>query len=509
MSGQLIECIPNFSEARRPDVVEAIKKAIVQIPNVNILDVHSDIDHNRTVITYIGSPQEVEEAAFQAIKTSAELINLDQHKGSHPRVGATDVVPFVPISGITMEECINIARHLAERVGNELNIPVYLYEEAALNPKRKNLEKIRKGGYEVLREEIITNNERKPDFGPNSLNPAGATIIGARHPLVAFNVYLASKDIDKAKAIARIIRTSSGGLPSVKALGMMVQGRAQVSMNLTNFRQTSIQKVFNAIKLEASKLKVKIHHSELVGLIPQEALLDAAISYLKLDEFDNNQILEQRLALGKKNEQYSKNLNFIEELASNKPSPGGGSAAAYTGAMAAALISMVARLTIGKKKYEAVTAQMQEILLQAERIRIELVELVQQDAKAFDDVMAAFKLPREEQDQESLRMQAIEIATLNAAQVPMQVAQLALKTLALAERAVSLGNINAISDASSAAALAIASIIAAGYNIRINLANLNDEIAIASLHKQLEQVELRASRIDHKLQKLLKEKGLI
>ena len=267
MSGQLIECIPNFSEARRPEVIKEITHAIQSIPNVQILDLHSDKDHNRTVVTYIGSPKDVEEAAFQAIKKASELINMEQHTGSHPRLGATDVVPFVPISGVSMDDCINIAHHLAKRVGSELQIPVYLYEEAALKPERKNLEKIRRGEYELLKNEIITNDVRTPDLGPRILTSAGATVIGARNPLIAFNVYLDSGDLLKARSIAQAIRESSGGLPSVKALGMMVNGLAQVSMNLTNFRRTSIFQVIEAIRIQATKLNTTIHHSELVGLI--------------------------------------------------------------------------------------------------------------------------------------------------------------------------------------------------------------------------------------------------
>jgi glutamate formiminotransferase/formiminotetrahydrofolate cyclodeaminase len=506
MPGQLIECIPNFSEARKPDVVAAILEVISNTPNIQILDTHSDKDHNRTVVTFIGPPKDVEKAAFLGIKKAAELINLDNHTGSHPRLGATDVVPFVPISGVSMEECVKIARHLAEKVGKELHIPVYLYEEAAIIPERKYLEKIRKGEYEVLKKEITTKVERKPDFGPASLTPAGATVIGARNPLIAFNIYLDTDDLFKAKAIAEYIRESSGGLPCVKALGMMVHGLAQVSMNLTDFHKTSILQVFDSVRIQASKYNTRIHHSELIGLIPQESLLNTATSYLQLDEFDNDQILEQRLLSGNMEKQ-NNNSNFLDELASIKPTPGGGSAAAYTGAMAAALISMVSRLTVGKKKYEAVDAQMQEILLQAEKIRIKMKDHVQQDADAFEDVMKAFKLPMENPSQEKARMKAIELATHNAALVPMQVAQLNLKTLALAERAVALGNINAISDACSAGALAIASIKAAGYNIRINLSNLNDEVTVESMQKQLEQLEQRASSIENQLLISLKDRG--
>src|SRR5262245_57154667 len=235
MPTQLIECISNFSEAQRPEVIDQIVAAIQSVDDVKLLDRSSDLDHNRTVLTFAGSPFAVEEAAFRAIKTASELIDLDHHKGEHPRIGATDVVPFVPLSGATMEDCVAMARRLGERVGRELQIPVYLYESAATRPERTNLENVRKGQFEGLKSEIEVNPERKPDFGPARVGSAGATLIGARNPLIAFNVYLTTTEVDIAKKIAKAIRQSSGGLRYVKALGLSVEGRAQVSMNLTNF----------------------------------------------------------------------------------------------------------------------------------------------------------------------------------------------------------------------------------------------------------------------------------
>ena len=233
MSQQIVECIPNFSEGRRSEVIASIKDAISKVEGVTLLDQHSDEDHNRTVFTFSSSPQAVVEAAFASIKTAAELINLDEHEGEHPRIGATDVVPFVPISGISMEECVRLAKDLGKRVGEELRIPVYLYEAAATKPERTNLENIRRGEYEGLRESILSDPSKKPDFGPTELGSAGATVIGARPPLIAFNVYLDTDDVDIAKKIAKTVRQSSGGLPFVKGLGLLVEGRAQVSMNLT------------------------------------------------------------------------------------------------------------------------------------------------------------------------------------------------------------------------------------------------------------------------------------
>jgi len=506
MTEQLIECIPNFSEARRSDVVKEIKIAIESIQNVQILDLHADNDHNRTVITFTGNPESVEEAAFQAIKKASELINMDNHTGSHPRLGATDVVPLVPISGVSMDECIKIARRLGKRVGKELQIPVYMYEEAAYITKRKKLENIRRGEYELLKEEIQTNVSRIPDFGPTLLGPAGATVIGARNPLIAFNVYLDSDDLHKAKSIARTIRESSGGLASVKALGMIVNGLAQVSMNLSNYQNTSLLQVIEAIRIQAANNNTRIHHSELVGLVPQDALMEVVKTYLQIDDFNVDQILERKLFKAS-SEKKTPDTSLLDEFASSKPTPGGGSAAAYSGAMAAALVSMVARLTIGKKKYSSVEAQMDEIILQSEKIRSQLTDLVQKDATAFEDVMRAFKLPKDTPEMESTRMHSIEIATQSAAQVPMQVAQLSLTILALAERVVTLGNINAISDGGSAGALAMASIKAASYNVRINLANISDTLVLESMQTQIEQIGQRASTVESQLLKSIKIRG--
>ena len=507
MPNSLVECIPNFSEARRPEVVEAILAAITGVADISLLDHSSDNDHNRSVVTYAGPPAAVEEAAFRAIQKAAELIDLNQHSGSHPRLGATDVVPFVPISGVSMQDCVQMARRLGERVGKELNIPVYLYEEAATRPERVNLENIRRGQYEGLKAEIETDPERQPDFGPARLGSAGATVIGARQPLIAFNVYLDSYDISVAKAIAKKIRQSSGGLPSVKALGMLVEGRAQVSMNLTNFRQTSVRRVVEAIRSEAWKHGTKIHHSELIGLIPQEALIDAAVWYLQLEGFQLEQILEHQLSKASAHSARVTGSTFLDDLAAASPTPGGGSAAAQAGAMGAALVAMVARLTIGKKKYAGVEAQMNEILNQAERLRQELTEAVEQDSAAFKDVLVAFKLPQETPEQQTQRQAAIEHASLHAAQVPLAVAQKAVAVMALAERCAVFGNLNAISDAASASALAHAALTSAGYNVRINVNGLSDKTAGDSLLNQLEILETRASKLEKDVHHILTKRG--
>ena len=297
MTLPLVECIPNYSEGRRPEVIDQIAGEILSVPGVSILDRHSDVDHNRTVLTLLGNPEAVGNAVFKSISKAAELIDMNTQQGEHPRIGATDVVPFIPISGITMQECVNLARDLGKRVGEELSIPVYLYEEAASNPDRINLENIRKGQYEGLKVEIETDPARKPDFGPAQLGSAGATVIGAREPLIAFNVYLTTEDVSIAKAIAKTIRFSSGGLRFVKAMGVLVEGRAQVSMNLTNYRKTPLALIVETIRREAQRYGAAVHHSELVGLVPQEALLDAAVWYTQLDQFESGQVFENKLAM--------------------------------------------------------------------------------------------------------------------------------------------------------------------------------------------------------------------
>jgi glutamate formiminotransferase len=293
---QIVESVPNFSEGRRQAVIEQIVTAMSGVTGVRVLDVQSDQDHNRSVVTILGAPQPVVEAAFQGIAKAAELIDMNHHRGGHPRMGATDVVPFVPVQGVTMEECAALAHQLGERVGTELNIPVYLYEAAATRPERQNLADVRRGEYEGLKEEIATNPDRAPDFGPAIMGAAGATAIGARPPLIAFNVYLSTGDVAPAKAIAKAIRHSSGGLRFVKALGLLVEGQAQVSMNLTDYRQTPIYRVLELIRAEAARYGLHVTRSEVVGLLPVQVLVDTAQFYLQLDGFSPDQILENRLA---------------------------------------------------------------------------------------------------------------------------------------------------------------------------------------------------------------------
>ena len=503
----LIECIPNFSEARRPEIIDQIVAAITSVEGARLLDSSSDLDHNRTVITFAGPPFAVEEAAFRAIRTAAELIDLNNHQGEHPRIGATDVVPFVPLSDATMEDCIGIAKRLGQRVGSELSIPVYLYEAAAIRPERANLETIRKGQYEGLKSEIETNFERKPDFGPAKLGTAGATVIGARNPLVAFNVYLTTSDVDIAKKIAKAIRHSSGGLRYVKGLGLLVEGRAQVSMNLTNFRETPIARVVETIRREAQRYGVGIHHSELVGLIPQDALTETAVWYTQLDQFDKSQILESRLFDSHASTPAENGPSFIEELAAPTPTPGGGAAAAYAGAMGASLVAMVAGLTIGKKKYAEVEAEMQAIRVVAENLRKELTQAADDDSSAFEALMGTFRLPKETEEEKAARNTAIIAATMNAAHIPLHVAEHVIKAMELALKCAKKGNVNAISDAMSGFAMCRASLTAAGYNVRININSLEDRSLGDRMLEELKELETKADGLEKEIRKTMIERG--
>jgi glutamate formiminotransferase / formiminotetrahydrofolate cyclodeaminase len=511
MPNPIVECIPNFSEARRPEVVEAIIQEIEKIQGVSILDQHSDMDHNRTVVTFVGAPDVVEEAAFQAIAKAGELIDLENHQGEHPRIGATDVVPFVPISGVSMEACVDMARRLGARVGQELDIPVYLYEEAATRPERVNLENIRRGQYEALKQALGQDPAREPDFGPEKITGAGATVIGARQPLIAFNVYLTTEEVTIASKIARAIRHSSGGLRFVKSMGVLVEGRAQVSMNLTNYRRTSMARVVEMIRREAARYGVGVHHAELVGLVPNEALIDAAVWYMQLDQFKPEQVLETRLfetfSQAEQPSTQNQEFSFLDALASGDPTPGGGSAAAYSAAMAAALVAMVGRVTVGKKKYADVEAEMGSLIEEASELQQAMQVAVDKDAQAFSAYMQARKLPKDTEQEKNRRSRALHAASIKAAEVPLQVAQNALKIMQLALTASALGNVNAISDAGAAVSFAKAALDGAGLNVRINLLGMEKEPEPSRMLDQLKSLENEAKTLVQSLQHVLGERG--
>jgi glutamate formiminotransferase / formiminotetrahydrofolate cyclodeaminase len=502
---QIVECIANFSEGRRLDVVQQIVQAIAAVKDTHVLKHESDADHNRSVITFVGTPESIVESAFQAIKTAAEHIDLDVHEGEHPRLGATDVVPFVPIQGVTMDDCVALAQQLGKRVGEELSIPVYLYEKAATRPDRINLAKVRRGQYEKLKQEIGINPDRKPDFGPAQVGKAGATIIGARVPLVAYNVYLNTDDAEIARKVGLAVRGSSGGLRSVKALGMLVDGKAQVSMNLVDTTDTPVHMAVELIRREAARYGVNVESSELIGLIPQQALNDAAQWYLQLDNFTPEQVLETQVAEAM--QAGARSDPFLDALASGEPAPGGGSAAAHSGAMAAALVAMVARLTVGKRKYAEVEERMTIIIDEAEQLRGKLQASVQTDAEAFNGIMAAFRLPKSSDEEKATRSQAIQDATHHAAEVPLETARMAGQVLGLAVEVAEAGNVNAVSDAGSAGALAQAAIHASGLNVKINATGVKDKDRAQGWLETLAGIEQQAKADLQRLHATIHERG--
>ena len=471
---KMIECVPNFSEGRRPEVITAIRDAIAAVPGVALLDVSSDPSHNRTVVTFAAPAEQAVRAAFNGIAKARELIDLTKHTGEHPRIGATDVCPFIPLEGATMDDCVALARTLGERVGKELGIPVFLYERAATRPDRVNLADIRRGEFEKARDEIGSNPDRVPDFGPNEIHAtAGATVIGARPFLVAFNVYLgASSNLAVAKEVAKAVRASSGGLPSVKGLGLEVDGQAQVSMNLTDTDTTPIWRAYDAVKLEAEKRGVSPTWSEIVGLVPQRALFETAAHHVQLKGFSNDMLLEHKVReAASGGETVSA---FVASVASSAPVPGGGSVAAHVGSLGAALAEMVAGLTIGRKKYAAVDADMKELAAHAVTLGARLSALVQEDADSYTHVSSAYKLPKETPEQNIARDAAIQAALMKAAEVPLETARACVAVAKLAAICAQKGNSNAVSDAGVAALLAEAACKGAAYNVRINVASMKD-----------------------------------
>lgn len=467
---QIVECIPNFSDGRRPEVYNRIADAIRSVPGIRILHLGADTLHNRTVITFVGSITAVEEAAFRAIAKATELIDLDHHEGEHARIGAADVCPFVPIKGVTIEECIALAERLGKRIGRELKTAVYLYGEAALSPDRVHLATIRRGQYEAWKKEIGVVAARQPDFGPATPQKWGATCIGVRPPLIAYNLYLNSNNAEIAKKIARAVRHSNGGLRFVLAKGFLVDGQAQVSMNLTNFEKTSIFRMQEMVKREAAFYGLTITKAELVGMVPQKALMDAAKWYLQLESLQDDQILEYRLYDEDEQGNFIPN-RFLEATATAKPTPGGGSVAALTGALGAALTQMVAGVTVGRQKYRPVDSEARAILAEAEEIREKLTASISEDSTAYSQLVFA---RRNKTVSEAERQKAIQEATIYAARVPLRVARLSRDVALLAQEIVLLGNVNAVADAATGALLAQAAVRASDINVRVNSLGIDD-----------------------------------
>jgi glutamate formiminotransferase/formiminotetrahydrofolate cyclodeaminase len=486
---RLVECVPNFSEGRDRGLVDALAAAAEGVPGVTVLDVEMDADHHRSVLTFAAEPEAAVEAAFRVAALARERIDLRRHRGQHPRMGAVDVIPFVPVEGVTLSDCVELARALGKRIGEELEIPVFLYEAAATRPERENLAEVRRGEFEGLAEAIGKDPARAPDFGPPRIHPsAGAVAVGARRPLVAFNANLATGDVTVAKAIAKAIRFGDGGLRYVKALGFAIRdGRqAQVSMNLVNYEGTPIHRVLALIDHEARRHGTWVTGCEVVGLVPQAALLDCAEHSLRLENFRRDQVLELRLKRPPVGAGTSVG-DLLDRIAEATPTPGGGSVAALAGALGASLVQMVAGLTIGKKKYAAVEPAMKEVRAQAQGLRERLAALMRRDSDAFEAVLAAARLPKATPGEEEVRARSVQRATLEAARVPLATAGLAAQVAELAGRAARDGNANAVTDAGSAAWLARAAGEAALLNVQINLQSLEP-----SADKQSVDIEARA-----------------
>jgi glutamate formiminotransferase len=474
----LVECVPNFSEGRDAAKVDAIVAAM-KVPGVYLLDQEMDTDHNRCVITLVGERGAIEEAAIRGVGKSAELIDLTKHQGAHPRMGAADVIPFIPIDGVTVEDCVAMAKRVGEEIATRFQIPVYLYEAAASSPERQNLENIRRGQFEGIRDEIATNPARKPDFGESRVHPtAGATVVGARKALIAYNVFLNTPNVDIAKKIAKAVRFSSGGLRFVKGAGFLVRGLAQVSMNLTDFEQTPIHRVFEFVKREAARYGVVPVSSEIVGLIPKLALEQAAEWFLQVENFDSSLILENRLASVMSGKVAFGGLRagiepFIEQLAAPTATPGGGSAAAASGAMAAGLAAMVASMTRGKKAYLQHESHLSEAIAQLGMLREELKAAIDADAESYNEVRKAYKAAKESADGSKLIVTALRQAT----SVPLGVAERVVEVRRIANELKPITNPNMGSDLTTAIALANAGLEGSLANVEINLDSLQPESA--------------------------------
>src|SRR5437868_6837156 len=451
----LVECVPNFSEGRDKAKVDAIVDAM-KMPDVYLLDREMDSDHNRCVITIVGEREAIQEAAIRGVGKASELIDLNNHAGAHPRMGAADVVPFIPIDGVSIEDCVAMANYVGEQIWHRYQIPVYLYESAAKIPERQGLENIRRGQFEGIRAEIGTNPARRPDIGEARVHPtAGATVVGARKFLIAYNVFLNTPDVEIAKKIAKAVRFSSGGMRFVKGAGFLVRGLAQVSMNLTDFEQTPIHRVFEMVKTEAARYGVMPVSSEIVGLIPKKALESAAEWFLQVENFDSSLILENRLTAVMGGKMAVGGLRagiepFVEQLAAPTATPGGGSAPAAAGAMAAGLANMVASMSRGKKAYLQYESQLSGAIGRLSQLREELKAAVDADAESYNSVMKAYKEAKGSADGDGV----IDSALRQAAGVPLSVAEKAKEVARIAETLKPLTNPNMKSDLTTAIALA-------------------------------------------------------
>jgi glutamate formiminotransferase/formiminotetrahydrofolate cyclodeaminase len=545
---KIVECVPNFSEGIDKSVIDAISAAIKSVENVRLLDIDAGADFNRTVYTFVGEPEAVLEAAYKATKVGVALIDMSKHKGEHARMGALDVMPFIPIKGVTIDDCVKLSKRFGEWMAKELQIPVFLYANSATRLDRVKLPDIRKGEYEAL-EKKFKNPSFKPDFGkPVFVPKSGATATGAREILIAYNVNLNTNNKSIASKISGIIRTSGvtkkdkdgkdvigpdgqplkipGRFKGVQAGGMMYnENIAQVSMNLLSYKKVNLHDVFEAIKEEADKLGSKVTGSEIVGVLPKESLVDAGKFYSKRDgikisnEDDYVNLAVEKLGLSElyifkleeKIIEYmveeagtlaSMKINgFLSELASNSPAPGGGSVAALSGALGAALSSMVCNLTIGKEKYANVQDEIKEVLKKSEQLQKELTKLIDKDTEAFNDVMKAFKLPKETDKQKELRTKAIQDGYKTAASVPLETAKTCEKILDIAMFVVEKGNQSSVTDAAISAIMAKAGVEAAILNVKINLGSIKDEKFAKKISSEIEKLK---NNVKKKLEEIMK-----
>ena len=481
---RLVECVPNFSEGRDTAKIDAIVAAMREVPGVYLLDRESDADHNRSVVTLAGEPEAVAEAALRGVGKAAELIDLTKHSGAHPRMGAADVLPFIPIEGVTIEDCVVLAKKMGREIWERYRIPVYFYEAAAQRPERANLENIRKGQFEGLREEVLRNPDRAPDIGEPRLHPtAGAIVVGARKFLVAYNINLNTPDIEIAKRISKNIRHSNGGLRYVKAIGVDLRARnlAQVSINMTDFEQTPLHRVFEMVKREAERYGVLIVGSEIVGLIPKRAIEITADFYLQLENFSQAQVFENRLegSLGGTASDGPGKLAamaqpFLDAVAQPTAAPGGGSVSAHAGALAASLGQMVAGLSRKKKSQSAFVEQLTEAVSDFHAASRALAEAVDRDAASFESVMAAYKLPQGTPKEQRKRDEAIQASLRGAAEVPLEVAHKAANVFERLGQLESITSASMLSDIRVGRLMAAAAVRGALENVAINLESITD-----------------------------------
>ncbi|MDE2490888.1 MAG: glutamate formimidoyltransferase [Elusimicrobia bacterium] len=488
---RLVECVPNFSEGRDKAKVQTVVDA-AKSAGATILDVETDADHNRCVLSFVGAPEACVEACFRVAKAAAELIDLNVHKGEHPRMGATDVIPFIPVSGVTIEECVKLAETLGERIGRELKIPVYLYDHAAKDPERRDLAKVRKGQFEGLKELIGKDPSRVPDFGPNSIHPtAGAVAVGARRQIVNFNLNLDTKDMAAGKDIAKRARASGGGLPCVrgKEIELAARGQVQISTVLTDYKTSGVKRVLDEVSRLAAEHGAKVKTTEIVGLLPREALTDFALESLNLENFDADvQILERRLeavgALGGDPGWRRAGAVVAEALANTDATPGGGSAAAISGAMGCGLGQMAAGITLKSKKLdEARRPALTAARARLGALREEFDRLAAEDAAAFDEFMAAMGLPKTDPSRAARMQEGLK----KAAAVPLKTAQTAAEAWTVAREAAPLAGPAVASDMNCALHLLKAAALCAGENVRINLGGIKDEAAVRDLDGRLQK----------------------